>query len=407
MGVFITMNNNKRWSYLIAGTIMLLFLGLIYAWSIFKAPFNEIYTEWTESQLSLTFTISMIFFCLCGFFAGLLVKKFPPRMVLWLSAVMLFIGFFGASRLNPEDSQTSLTLLYVFYGFFCGGGVGFGYNTVISTVNKWFTDRAGLASGLMMMGFGLGGIVLGSAVSTMIGSIGLFTTFMVLAVAVAVILVLGSFFMVVPKETNIKSDSSSEKEEVPSVTTGEMLKTPAFWLFVIWAVLLNSAGLLVINSAASIALAFGAPAVMGLVVSLCNGGGRVFIGSFFDKFGTKSSLFLNVCFTFCAGLCLFLGAVAFGIPFILIGLLLAGVGYGSTPTLGSAFVHKEYGPKYYPVNFSLANFALIPAAVIGPMISSMLIEQSGGSYNSTFIMIMVLAVAALVVYLLLMKVNRK
>ena len=400
------MNNTKRWSYLIAGTVMLLFLGLIYAWSIFKAPFNEVYTDWTESQLSLTFTISMIFFCLCGFFSGLLAKKFPPRTVLWLSAIMLFIGFFGASRLNPDDSGTSLILLYVFYGFFCGGGVGFGYNTVISTVNKWFTDRAGLASGLMLMGFGLGGIILGSAVNSLISAIGLFPTFLVLAVAVAIILVAGSFFMKVPPKTENESAASSE-EEVPSTTTADMLKTPVFWLFVLWAILLNSAGLLVINSAASIALAFGAPAVMGLVVSLCNGGGRVFMGSFFDKFSTKPSLFLNICFTFLAGLCLFLGAVNFGIPFILIGLLLAGVGYGSTPTITSAFIHKEYGPKYYPVNFSLGNFALIPAAILGPMISSMLIEQSGGAYNSTFVMIMVLAVAALVVDVLIMKFNKK
>ncbi|MFR1114633.1 MAG: MFS transporter [Blautia sp.] len=394
------MNNRKRWSYLIAGTVMLLFLGLIYAWSIFKAPFNQIYTDWSESQLSLTFTISMIFFCLGGFSAGMLLKKLPARVVLWLSAALLFVGFFGVSRLNPEQPGSSLTLLYVFYGFFCGGGVGIGYNTVISTVNKWFTDRPGIASGLMLMGFGLGGIILGSAVNSLIGAIGLFTTFLVLAVMITIILLLGSFFMKSPQAATVQ-DTATAVKEVPSITTAQMLRTPSFWLFVLWAVLLNSAGLLVINSAASIALAFGAPAVMGLVVSLCNGGGRVFMGSFFDKFSTKPSLFLNVCFTFGAGLFLFLGAVKFGIPFVLIGLLLAGVGYGSTPTLTSAFIHKEYGPKYYPVNFSLGNFALIPAAIVGPMISSVLIEKAGGAYDTTFIMIMVLAAAALVVYLLL------
>ena len=400
------MNNNKRWSYLIAGTVMLLFLGLIYAWSIFKAPFNEIYTDWTESQLSLTFTISMIFFCLGGFFSGILLKKFPARIVLWFSAALLFIGFFGVSRLNPEQSRSSLMLLYVMYGFFCGGGVGIGYNAVISTVNKWFVDRPGIASGLMLMGFGLGGIILGSAVNTMIKAVGLFTTFLLLAVIVTVILILGSFFMKTPPKVASKNMESSA-EEIPSTTTAEMLKSPAFWLFVIWAILLNSAGLLVINSVATIAIAFGAPAVVGLVVSLCNGAGRVIMGSFFDKFGPKPSLFLNVCFTFSAGLFLFLGAVKLGIPFILIGLLIAGIAYGSTPTLGSAFVHRQFGPKYYPVNFSLSNFALIPAAIIGPMISSILIERSGGAYDSTFIMIMLLAIIALVVYLVLNRYLKK
>ncbi len=53
---------NKRWICFITGIVLLLFLGLIYAWSIFKAPFSEAYPEWSVSQLTMTFTISMIFF---------------------------------------------------------------------------------------------------------------------------------------------------------------------------------------------------------------------------------------------------------------------------------------------------------------------------------------------------------
>lgn len=66
---------NNRWVYLFTGMALLLFLGLIYAWSIFKAPFSEIYPQWSIPQLTLTFTISMIFFCLGGFWGGLLYKK--------------------------------------------------------------------------------------------------------------------------------------------------------------------------------------------------------------------------------------------------------------------------------------------------------------------------------------------
>ena len=44
--------NGNRWLMLFAGTVMLLFLGLIYAWSIFNAPFKSVYDTWTVSQLS-------------------------------------------------------------------------------------------------------------------------------------------------------------------------------------------------------------------------------------------------------------------------------------------------------------------------------------------------------------------
>lgn len=401
------MANNKRWLYLFTGAIMLLFQGLIYAWSIFKQPFNAIYEEWTVSQISLTFTISMIFFCLGGFIAGNLSKRMNVRNILWIAAIMLFVGFFGVSGLSTADSKTSLRLLYLLYGVFCGGGVGIGYNAIISSVNKWFADKAGLASGIMMMGFGLGGIILGGIVSSLIGNIGLFTTFKILAILSVIVLVSGSFILKVPDPTGNKTALTIKSDAQKNYSSAEMLKSANFWLFIFWAILLNSAGLLVINSAASIAVAFGASAVLGLIVSVCNGGGRVLMGAIFDRFERKSAMLINIIFVFLAGLSLSVGALKDSIIFIFIGLIFAGVGYGGGPSITSAFIHKEFGPKYYPVNFSLGNFSLIPAAIIGPMISSNLIEREGGKYNTTFYMIMILAGFALIMWMVLNRIIKK
>ncbi len=383
----------NRWLTLAVRTIILLFLGLIYGWSIFRAPLTEFYPQWSTSQLSLTFTISMICFCLGGFFSGQLQKKFSHKALLAAAAVILFVGFFGVSMLDTENPYASLIMLYILYGV-CGGfGVGIGYNSVISTVNKWFADKAGLASGIMMMGFGLGGIVLGGAVNLLIGYIGIFFTFKVIAVGISIILLQGVIFLSKPEEKS-QADVKAEADGSENYSPVQMMKKASFWFFVVWCILLNSAGLLVINNAATIAVAFGAPAVLGLIVSVCNGVGRVFIGGLFDRYGRKISMIINVGFTCTAGILLLAGSLSAAAVVIIIGLLFTGLGYGGTPTLSSAFIHKEFGPKYFPVNFSICNFSLIPASIIGPMISSWLIDKSGGSYTGTFVMIIILAVCA-------------
>ena len=97
-----------------------------------------------------------------------------------------------------------------------------------------------------------------------------------------------------------------------------------------------------------------------------------------------------------SGICLLMGAIQQNVFFILVGFILVGTSYGGSPSLSSAVILLFYGPKYYAVNLSLNNFILIPAAIIGPLVSSALQERSGGAYHSTFIMIIVFSVLAFI-----------
>jgi OFA family oxalate/formate antiporter-like MFS transporter len=401
--------SNKRWLYLITASVSFLFLGLIYAWSIFKAPFSEMFPDWSVSQMSLTFTISMSFFCIGGFVAGLLSKKLSIRVRLLIATVMLFVGFFVVSLVKPDNPGGSLIMLYIFYGMFGGGGVGFAYNGIIGTINSWFPDKIGLASGIMLMGFGLGGLVLGSVVNSLIGSNGLLPTFRLLAIVIAIVCALAAFIIKQPTAEESKelvaaaANSSKKKASVPTedYTPAEMLKTSKFWLMTIWLILINSGGLLVINSAATISVAYGGTAVLGMIVSLFNGAGRIFTGTNFDRNGRKVATLCNNAFMIAAGLLLTAGGLTGKYIFILLGLIFVGLFYGGCPTIASAFTNQTFGAKNFPTNFSISNFNLLVGATLGPMLSSALLEAANGDFITNFYAIIALAVLALILLVFL------
>ncbi|MDR2132054.1 MAG: MFS transporter [Clostridiales Family XIII bacterium] len=383
----------KKWIQLSMGTLLLLLLGLIYAWSIFRRPLGEMFETWTDTELSVTFTISMSCFCLGGFFSGLLLRRMGVRGVLLISAAMLLIGFGGAAALDANDASKSLAMLYGFYGVACGTGVGLGYNSIISSVVAWFPDRPGMASGVLLMGFGMGGMLLGGAVSVLNGRFGLPTTFAVLAALLAGALAIGSFFVAPPAKPALSASTSTTpaadraREVAKEYAPARMLASPPFLLLVPWLILMAAGGLMIMNSAAVIAKTFGAPAVLGLMVSVFNGAGRVIFGALFDRRGRGGAMRLDSAIMMAAGVAMFAGGAADSPLLIFVGLPLAGIAYGGMPPLASATVNRFYGAEHYAVNFSIVNSSLIVSAFIGPLLSSALLESSGGSYNGTFIAI--------------------
>jgi OFA family oxalate/formate antiporter-like MFS transporter len=385
--------------YLAAGVVMLLFLGLLYGWSIFSPPLTALYPAWTAPQLSFTFTLSMIFFCLGGFFSGKLSSRFSSRAVILAAGTFLLAGFSGASRMRPDNPALSLIMLYLCYGVLCGFGVGIGYNAVIATVTRWFPDKPGMASGLLMMGFGFGGIVLGSVVNALAGKTGIFTTFFLLGLMVWAVMAAGSLLLRAPPPSGGAAGTGG-----PDYGPLAMIKTGAFWCFFAYAVITSSAGLLVINSAATIAVTYGAPAVLGLIVGVFNGGGRLLFGALYDRVGRRKAMLLNTGCIAAAGLCLLAGAF-FAPPLIFAGFVFAGISYGGCPVMTSTVVYRFFGAPRYSINFSIANFLVVPAAFLGPMISSALLEASG-TYAPAFVMLMVLALAAFILIFVMNRAGR-
>ena len=393
------MKHLNRWVYAIVGVIVLLFAGLVYAWSVLSTPIAAEFTDWSKAQLSMTFTIVMIMFCIGSLLCGLLTGKLSAKMAVRIGAVLFLLGFFLASRTQ------SLAMLYIGFGVLCGLSSGLCYNAVMSTMVRWFPDRPGLISGVLLMGFGGGSFIIGKLYQawTPVEIGGWRASFLVMGIIIFVVLAICSFFFVAPGADFVAPAAKNSKAAVKIAGKEykplEMVKKPSFWLYYVWAIALSAAGLALISQAsgvvweASASQTAGAVATIVGLISICNALGRVLFGGMYDKYGRSLSMQLvNILFIITSGV-LILALAAKSVVVVIIGFILGGLAYsGITPT-NSAFCRAYFGPVNYPVNFSLINSNLIFAS-FGSTISGALFDASG-SYNATFFLIIGLAVVGI------------
>lgn len=391
------MTKMNRWLRAAAGVLLMLFLGAMYAWSYFKVALGALYPGWSQTQITLNFTILMSCFCLGGLLAGSAMGRIAKRGQLALAAVLTAGGFFGVSLL-PGDPGAALAQLYLCYGVLTGLGTGIAYNAVLSGIQPWFPDCPGLISGTLLMGMGFGALILGNAAAVLVEALGLPVTFRIFSAAMLAVLLACSAALRLPgPEDELPAPKAGGQSAPPSrdFATGEMLRRPSFWLFFGWNICLAAGGMLVINSASSITVYYGLAAVIGLVVSVFNGLGRLAIGSCMDRLGWKNTMYLDNGVLIVSGVLLLLGDRAGSGLVVLAGMLLMGVCYGGGITVAAALVRQLYGSKHYAANFSVANLCTIPASILGPMLSAALQDASGGGYFTTFLMVVVLGVVSL------------
>jgi len=358
------------------GVVILLFAGIIYAWSIINAPFRLVDAEGdiiNAAQLGLNYTLTICFFCLGGLFSGLVSKRTSTSFRLVLSALLLFAGFFIASRLiGPIGDGGSFVPLYLSYGVLSGLGIGFAYNTVISTTNAWFPDKQGLSSGVLLLGFGLSPMVVGR-VADLMGrseSVGWSGAYVIFAVSIGFILLFSSL-LVKPPHSGISFPASKSAKKagtsdaVEDHTSLEMIRRPSFYKIFIFITLLAAPGSAAISSASVIMTDLGASESFAVtavgVLALFNGLGRLVAGWLFDNIGVRKTQIVSSVVAIIAPLTVVVALVSNSIVLGLAGVSLCGFTFGFAPTTGSGFAAAFFGRKNFPLNFSIINLILIPA----------------------------------------------
>lgn len=388
---------NRRLQILLVGIAVMFVIGIIYAWSILKAPLQEEF-QWSASELALNFTLMMCMFCIGGMISGASLSRIPVKIILVTAGIMAWVGFYNASKIN----ENGIAALYLTYGILAGLGIGIGYNAVISVVNEWFTDKKGTSSGALMMSFGASALVFGNMADWLIRYIGWRSTYRVLGICCGLVLLLAAVVMKHPESIKKtaelqpleKAQNSKPDKREMNYTPGEMVKRPEFFRFFVFLILACAVGNSTISMARDVVAGVGASASLASILagalSLCNGCGRIVSGMMFDRCGQKRTMLIDGIITIIAPVIMLIAVREKSVILCGIGLCVTGLSYSFQPPVTSSVVASFYGMKHFSINYSITNLMMIPASCVATLVGVLYTKTD--SFSVPFMVLIVCAV---------------
>ena len=375
------MATTNRWGIALAGFLMQVALGAVYAWSVFRNPLTKQF-GWSIAQITWTFTICIFVLGIAAFFGGLWLNRKGPRIVAFTAAFLYGLGVFLASF-----SAHKLWWLYLSYGVISGTGLGFGYIVPIAVLVKWFPDRRGLITGIAVSGYGAGALVTAPVAQQLIQTVGVLKTFAYLGIAYFIVILAAGFFMQnppvgwTPKGWTPTATQTAQRAKA-DYTISSALARWQWWAMWLLLFLNTSAGISLISQEAPIfqkltsASAVVAAGMVG-IVSIGNSVGRIFWAWVSDAITRRWALAVMYFFQF--GLFWLLPslnsvAVITAVSFVI--LMCYGGGFGTMP----AFAADYFGSKNVGPIYGLMLTALGFASYFGPQL---LVKMLGpvGSYT--------------------------
>jgi len=317
--------------------------------------------------------------------------------------LLLGLGFIATSFL-----ATSPLMLYLTYGVLVGAGVGLAYGMPLAAGVKWFPQKKGLVSGIVMFGFGFGSLLLAPIANWLIGSQGIMSSFLYLGIAFAVVISVGASLLRNPPEAAKGTAKAAAKEvELGPIAA---LKTPSFWMLWLMFSFAAAAGLMVIGNLAGFAkLSFAtqhgmtaeAAASLGAllvgVTAVFNGLGRILAGWASDRFGrTKVMLVVFVCQAAFMANVVFVSGFS---PWALFALMaLIGICFGANFSLFPATSADYFGTRNAGVNYGLLFTAYGVGGIFGPQAMAYILDAAKaakgtlvvGDYMAPFLLVGVL-----------------
>ncbi len=360
------MKKPNRAAPIAASIAIQLCLGIAYIWSVFQTGIANSVFGGDNAAASLTFSLLLSTLTIGSVLGGKLAMKIPTRRVVIIGGVILSIGFFLASF----ATQAHPWILWLGYGVMGGIGMGFTYSTTIACSQKWFPEKKGLVTGVIVSALGFGGVVFTPIIEGLIIHFGgpeqgELKTFVVLSVVFLVVCTVGGLFLKNPPEETSEGGAAPMAE---GMSPGQVLRDPRFYLITVSMMLACMGGLMMIGFAKPIAVAKGLAetATIGvLVISMCNSLGRLFWGMASDKIGRKTTILVLLC-----------GSAVFSLLvnrangywiYMLIGLI--GFFYGGFLSCFPSLTADLFGPRHMATNYGMVLLGFGAGAVVSSFIA--------------------------------------
>jgi OFA family oxalate/formate antiporter-like MFS transporter len=389
--------NKQGLKVLVAGSIIQLFLGIIYVWSVFVKPVSEFH-DWPRENVMLMTSFMLCFFVVGILTGGIVQAKIGAQKVVLTGGLMLAAGMLASAFLTPSIRW----VMYIPSGIIGGFGVGAGYNAVISAAQKWFPQNRGFATGISVCAFGFSTVIFAPLIRALIARFGLQYTFIILAAAFFVVVIVLFRYVRLPDDTAQAGAPTAALLAKRQFTTKEAIKTKEFFFITLSLMLATSVFFILNPSFISLAMERGLSESIGTVVVMLTGVasalGRLGAPLLSDKIGREKAAFTIILATaVCALLLCFVQGYLFMATIAVIAFCYGGYS-GVYPVLtADYFGIKNVGSNYGAV---MVGFAL--SALSFPIIISRIDDVT-----TKFFVLASLALFGVILVVLLMKTGKK
>lgn len=380
----------NRWLIALSAVGIHISIGSVYAWSVLTRPVMDA-MGLSLPEATWAFSIAILFLGLSAGFLGHVVERLGPHRSGLLSMLFFTTGLLGTAW---AVERQSLALLYFFYGFIGGIGLGTGYITPVATLVKWFPRHRGFATGLAIMGFGFAAFIAGPVMQRLTAAYGLAENFLFMACAYALVMGASALYLAPPRpgevtdtiDAVVKEELAAAPAPVPQkqYTRREAVKTPEFaalwWIF--FTNITCGIGLLAVASPMAQEVIrmspAGAASLVG-IIGIVNGAGRIFWSTVSDWIGRGAVyiLFFTIevfAFWQLAGTS---DAAAFA-AWVLLIISCYGGGFSCMP----AYLSDLFGVRHLSSIHGVILTAWGMAGIAGPLLLSVMKSETGG-YGAT------------------------
>jgi oxalate/formate antiporter len=392
-----------RWVQLALGlACMILISSPQYVWALFTQPMTAALGA-TLAELQVTFSILIVVQTLLSPFQGVLVDRFGPRLLLSAGIAITGLSWILAAQ------ASSLTTIYLTYGFLGGVGTGIVYVGVIGHMVQWFPARRGLATGVVAAGYGVGALLTTFPIAAVLRESNYQTALMRFGVIVAVAgLAAAQGLRRAPRLAVAAATGRGD------LAPADVLTTPIFWLMFAMMAMMSTTGLMVTSQMGAFtrdfgmagALVFGLP-VLPLALSIdrvTNGATRPLFGWISDRIGRENTMLIAFGLE---GTAMTLWLLTRHQPVLFV--LLSGLvffGWGEIFSLFPSTLTDTFGPTHATANYGCLYIAQGVGSVLGGPVAALL-HESTGSWIPVFAVIITMDFATALLAIAVLKPMRR